>query len=280
MNYLLLFLGGIFIFIIVKKLNTNKKEFNEDISDEEKKNYIDNFFDRKIDYQCLPYPPNDKSICKIDKNRGCITKNQPFCEITGKDTADAWDYAYQRLCIDKGHCLAKHSDGSMTCEFTKETCLKASLNDKDVSQEFKNQELLDENGENLTGDELKEAEKSLKYGKLYWLDGVGCVNGSQVNIDKFEKFCSDNHPCSMGKWKFDKNNFTCKITKEYCNALEMDYENGKCEVSDPVAEALFGSSMVRGISNCPPYADVWGGGIGSDDHEKIRQEKCIDPYFS
>jgi hypothetical protein len=198
----------------------------------------DTFFDRKLG-QCQPAQSSDQSICKVESNRPCKIEGK-ICFRTEKDDQDAMEYAYRKLCIEKGHCFIKNEDGSYQCTFTKEGCLNNSEKPKDARREA----LVDENGEG-----------NLNYNYMEWRDGVGCVDGSGFKLIK--KFCETDHPCGMGMLKYDSTNGTCKITPRYCAEMRMEYENGKCYPKDVIAEGIFGKSMVRGIISCPRYNDFW-----------------------
>lgn len=284
----------VFIFLItilvrylshLDKMSKLEKMANEP-SKSEKNNFIKNFFNKKIDYTCLPYEPEDKSICKINPARRCVIDNHSACFITPDDEVNAYKYAFRKLCIDKGHCLAEHEDGSITCEFSKETCLAASKNKKDLNNEFFEDEI-ESTRTTLTNPEgaaytqaeieknIKEKKKSFYYGKHYWIDDVGCVDGSVSGIAAFQNYCETPHACNMGSWNFDEKTFKCTITRGYCNKMKMDYRNGMCVPRNATLEKIAGKFITRGLP-CPPYANLWGGGIrNSGDHAtKIMKDHC------
>ena len=220
-NYLII---AIFLIsCLLRKILCCKIIENKEPTQKEMGDYIDNFFKQDaVQYTCLDYEPIDKSICKTNQKRKCIQENHSFCNINADDTAFATEYAYRKLCKDKGHCPVQNEDGSYRCEFTKESCLASSRKRKSLHDEVLDNYLIDENGHPITDPkELETAKRQQEYNTHYWIDGVGCIDGTYSGISAFENYCTVDHPCSMGLWKFDKNNFTCSITDEYCSEMKM-----------------------------------------------------------
>ena len=257
------------ILCLLKIFNIKIIEKNTDTIAEEKANLeksgeiINNFYSRKINYTCAnPTPENE--ICLVDQTRQCIIEDYPYCYITPKDEEDAHKYAYKKLCMEKGHCFAEHPDGTYSCEFTKETCKNASKQLKDDDQ-------------TLYSDEEK-TNGTNKYSEMFWLDGVGCINGG-LGISAIKNYCNTEHACNMGEWEFNDENFKCTIKPGYCEKMEMTYRGDKgsgfCGLSTgaSISEGLLGKSIARGISNCPPYADLWGG-ASAEENEKIKEDHC------
>jgi hypothetical protein len=194
----------------------------------------------------------------------------------------------KKLCQEKGHCLVENEDGSLSCHFTEQTCLSNSKQRKNLNEEYFNKQrenvLAETNkpdGTPYTQEEIDEKlsviEKSFNYGKHYWLPNVGCIDGSSSGIQSIENYCTNQHPCNMGRWRFDKNTFKCYITPSYCDAMKMDYENGMCVPRRPVLESIVGKFTNRGLP-CPPYANVWGGGVRRDGGytERVLTEQCYN----
>jgi len=83
----------------------------------------------------------------------------------------------------------------------------------------------------------------------------------------------------MGEWEFNDENFKCTIKPGYCEKVEMTYRgekgSGFCGLSTgaSIAEGLLGKSISRGVSNCPPYADLWGG-ASAEENEQIKEDHC------
>ena len=289
MELRLIILLVVFFITILLRVVVERMSEEPEPTEQEMDQVIKTYFDKKIDYTCLPRPPKNESICKIDPKRTCKLNNESFCYIEGSDTINAWEYAYVNLCLDKGHCAAKHPDGNITCEFTKESCLNATYKKKELADDYFEDELKDENDQPLPPDEQKEKKESFYYNKHYWVDGVGCVDGSISGIANFENYCTTDHACSMGQWKFNPENFSCTIKPKYCENLGLKYKktgssvkdiNGKnqdlyfCtqDTAGAIGEALIGKTLTRGTS-CPPYANVWGK-KKAKDHPKIKEEKC------
>lgn len=279
-----------FISILLRIITYKKPEKMAEVSQREKAEFIDKFYDRKIDYKCLDYQPENDSICKINPARACIIENHAACDITPDDDINAFNYAYRKLCKDKGHCVAEHPDGSITCEFTKDTCLANSRKKKNLSQEYFdgqiesiNKRSKDPDKVPYTPEELKEhiktTKKSFYYNKHYWIDNVGCVDGSVSGIAGFQNYCEKEHPCNMGEWHFDEKTFNCTIKPSYCSKMKMKLRNGMCVPKDGVAEKILGKFVSRGLP-CPPYANVWGGGVrNSSNHvSDIMAEKCFNNF--
>ena len=272
-NIFILFIIFIITCIVRKIFQQIKEKAESEPTQTEMSDTINNYFKDSTLHKCLDYQPTDKSICKINKNRRCIKENHAFCYIDIDDTINATEYAYRKLCKDKGNCPVLNKDGTYKCEFTKKTCLASSKNTKDVNQEFLDDLLLDKNDNPLTGDELKEAKKTQKYNKHYWIEGIGCIDGTMSGLSSLHNYCQVDHPCSMGLWKFDEQKMTCSITKEYCNEMKMKFDGNMCIPKDTIAEKLVGKFVSRGLP-CPRYADKWGGGIRneSDHAEKVIAE--------
>lgn len=272
-----IFLIFLFLITIILRLvfKTNKIEKAE-ASISEKKNLINTFFDRERDqvkYTCLPTVENNKDICKVNPNRRC-KREKRVCFIDKDDIVEAEKYAYIRLCQKKGHCAGLYEDGSVSCEFTKETCLANSLKSKDISDEYKESLLETPSGELPYTDKEKEQIKKMQiYDKFYWKEGVGCINGSLTGIAAFENYCKTKHACNMGAFNWDSNNYKCTITGRYCDLLGMDLKNGRCtqNLGSSISEGIFGKTLMRG--DCPPYKDVWGK-KSPDEHEGIMEREC------
>lgn len=289
---------GIFIIICIlvfyrkfirDNFTINGEEIDlKDYSLEHKKQFFDDLFD-PIKYTCEE-PTTENEICRTDTSRACMYENREFCFITPEDEVHAEEYAFKKLCLDKGHCFARHPDGSYTCEFTKETCLASSNNNKNINDD-------------IFTEEDKESGNN-KYGPMYWKEGVGCITGT--GIDNFRNYCETEHPCNMGSWEFDYDTWDCKITDEYCEKMNMakkikkNGDGGYCSIAGgiwgSIKENLFGKTVARSgvidaiftppilntvrlaqgeevIRGCPPYDDVWGNKKPST-HGKIVEERC------
>lgn len=267
----------LFLITIILRIKFKDESMADELNQAQKNEFINNFLDRNKDnmnFTCMEPVKNDKSICvSLYPTRKCVQDNSQ-CFIDASDIVEAEKYAYRKLCQKKGHCLGIYEDGTESCEFTKETCLASSQNPKQFSNEFKNSQLVPDDGTVLTSEERDAINARFIYDKFYWIEGKGCINGSQTGIANFENYCKTKHACNMGEWNWDPKQLKCTIKNRYCDLLGMDKEGGGCtqDLGSGILEGLFGKTLMRG--DCPPYKDIWGK-KSPDEHEDIMDKHCF-----
>lgn len=166
--------------------------------------------------------------------------NMGGIKLKESDIFDAKKYAFAKLCMSKGYNYYEDEiTGKPKCEFKKEHCLNFSKKEADVKPDAKG---------------FRE-----KYPYSEWRDNAGCI---QVN-EAPKVFCEGDHLCSLGKgnFKYNSENGSCRLTEEYCQAMQLTYdsERGECveKEGQRFGEKLAGKSLSRSGGGCPPYTKYY-----------------------
>lgn len=148
------------------------------------------------------------AFCIVDHKRICSENNR--CLATDEDIDNAINYAYKRVCEDRGYTYIQFADG-FDCVHTRETCLR---------------------------DTRYPSTDTNKY--LEWNMDNKCV----IGMEAFRNYC---HTSNNGKLRYDDRRGTCHVTPQSCSDWGADWTGDDCHVpwDQKVTEAVVGQTATR-----------------------------------
>jgi hypothetical protein len=154
--------------------------------------------------------PFEASRCSSDA-RNC--SKTALCEASQVQINDAYTYANEKMCTNRGYDYVKSKDNNYYCVHNKKTCDRDSLDrEKDTYLEW-----------NIP------------------------INKCILGMSEFKEYCNKTCP----KCTYDSGYGTCSVNEDSCKKFGADFKDGECVINagQKFGEAALGTTMVRGLKN-------------------------------